>query len=148
MSLNALAPLDALVTMVTAISGVQTVFRGAPESLPTRVSAYVTLGGHTIDSDEFHGLERVARYLVVFGYRVMGAESTAEATIAAAVDAFEVAFFAARLAGTGLFATATTQVEDGGLDVSGADSPEYAVYAGQEYRLYPLLVTVSQRSAD
>jgi hypothetical protein len=148
MSLNLGAPLDALVSMVAGISGVQAVYRGAPESMSNRVSAYVALGGHSIESDEFRELERQQRYLVVFGYRVQNAEATAEDTIADAVDAFEMAFFSARAAGTGLFATATTQVEDGALDVAGADSPEYAAYAGQEFRLYPLVVTVVQRMAD
>lgn len=142
------AALDALVTMVTGVTGMQRVYKGVPESLSNTVDAYITVGGHTIDSEEFGENRRDTHFWVVFGYRVHGAEATAEDTLADYIDAFEAAFFTARHGGTGLFDHATTGVEDGLLDASVADSGDYLAFAGQEFRTWPYLVTVVQRAAD
>lgn len=151
MSLDSGAVLDALVTMLGSVSGVQRVYRGAPMSLTNTLCAWVALGGHTIASEEFEvedtQLEREARFYVAFGYRVSGDESTAEDALADAVDDFELTFYQDRLAGSGVFASGTG-VRDGGLSATLADAPEYWALAGQENRIYPMLIAVTQRDAE
>lgn len=146
MSFTTSAPLTALQAMEAATTGVQAAQIGAPESFSTRVSAYVTVAGQRIIDKAGGLLQREADYFCAFGYRVAGAEATAETTLAAAVDSFVAAFYAARAARTGLFAVATTQVLSGTLDLSLASAPEYRTVAGQEYRILPFLVTVTQQA--
>lgn len=146
MSLAARAALDALVTMVGGIAGVQATYKGAPESLSNRVSAYVALGAQPQGQKAGGLLERNGEMLVVFGYRVKGAEATAEETLADFIDAFTTQFYADRKNGAGLFDSATTQVQTGELDMTLARSPEYMALAGQEYRLFPIIVTATQRA--
>ncbi len=145
MAFRTKAALDALITMVGSIPGVQTVYRGAPESMTNTVSAYVALGGQPIRADRATQLlERQTQFLVVFGYRVKGAEATAENVLSDIVDAFVARFYTDRASGAGLFASAATDVETGELDLTLSSSPEYQVSAGQEYRRYPLLVSATQ----
>ena len=116
-----------------------------PESLSNRVSAYVALGAQPLGMKADHCLQRDAAYLVVFGYRVHNAEATAEDTLADAVDAFVTQFYSDRQTGQGLFASATTEVESGELDLTLAGGPEYQISAGQEFRTFPIMVTATQR---
>jgi hypothetical protein len=145
MAFHTKAALDALIVMLEAIPGVQRVYRGVPESLANTVSVYVALAGQPLIPDKATQLlHRDAQFLVVFGYRVQGAEATAENVIADAIDAFVSQFYADRSSGAGLFAAATTDVISGDLDLTLAASPEYQISAGQEYRRYPLLVSAGQ----
>jgi hypothetical protein len=136
-SFNAKAPLAALVTLVTGLAGVQSVAKGVPESLGHQVCAYVTLGGQR-PFDKASGLrERELRYRVTFAYRVAGSEGAAEDKLADVVDALEVALYADRtLGGT---------VRSLEADFSAADDPRYTMVSGQEYREYPVVVTVKQQ---
>jgi len=144
LSFTTSAPLTALATMLGSVTGIQDVRTGVPESLSNRVSAYVTVSGQRIIDKASGLLQREADYFIEIGYRVQGAEATAETTVAAALDDFVADFYAARKNGTGLFLEATTQVKSGSLDLSLASSPEYRILAGQEYRLQPIVVTVVQ----
>lgn len=138
MSFNTLAPLTEIRTLLTA-AGVQQVHTGVPESLGFRVSAYVALAGQRIVDKAGRLLQRETHYFVGIGYRVKGAEATAEQDLAALLDAFITQFYAARA--TGLNGTA----ENCALDLSLADNPSYQVLAGQEIRVYPLIVTATQQ---
>jgi hypothetical protein len=116
-----------------------TIVMGTPENLARRAAGYVSLGSaQTVDRAAGGLIERTVECHLVLGYRVKGAEGTAELDVAAAVDAFTVAFYASdrRLDGAG-----TSAELDFGL-IGGA---EYEKIAGQEYRLYPIVVRVKQR---
>lgn len=135
---NTPALLDAIVAVVQGLSGMQgTVSTGVPESLPTRVSAFVTVGDLTPRRKATQLLQREARFRVTLGYRVRGAEATAERDLAALVDRFTTALYADPTLGG-----VATRAD---LDLAAADSPEYAPIAGQEYRLYPMTVMAAQQ---
>lgn len=136
MAFNTKSPLGALVTLVTGLVGVQAVYKGVPESISHRVSAYVTLGGQR-PYDKAAGLRgREMSYRISFVYRVAGAEATAEDAVADLIDALEAALYADRtLGGT---------VESLEASFSAADEPRYVPVAGQEFREYPVLVAVKQ----
>lgn len=138
MAFDLAGPLNRIVAILTGLTGMQAVSVGVPESLGTRVSAYVTLGGLRVADKATQLLQREQRYYVAFAYRVAGAEATAEADLMAMVDAFIAAIYADRtLAGTARGVTV-----DAGL----ADQPEYRTLAGQEFRVYPIVVGCTQQS--
>jgi hypothetical protein len=96
MAWNTAAQLTSLHSLVAGLAGVQSVKDGVPESLANQVCAYITLGGQRV-FDKAGGLASAdCNYRVTFGYRVAGAEASAEATLAAVIDAFKTAFLAAR----------------------------------------------------
>lgn len=132
------AVLSRIVTLLTN-AGVQQVYTGAPESLSKRVSAYVAVVGQQVSDKPAGVLRREARYFVGLGYRVSGAEATAETDLATFLDAFLTAFYADRE--TRLNGTCTNCW----LDLSLADDPQYQVTAGQEFRLYPFIVIAVQQ---
>ena len=131
--------LNRLVAVLQALP-VQHVYSGAPESLDSRVNAYVTLDRWAVADEAAGGLARhEIDYAVTFGYRVSGAESTVETDLAAKVGAFCTALLAerrSRLNGT---------VERMGLpDLTRAAAPQYAVVAGTEFRIYPCVIPTVQ----
>jgi hypothetical protein len=132
-------PFTALATLVAGLIGVQWSQVGVPESVPAQVGAYLTLGGQQVDNKATGGLmQRRLSYRVVFCYALDGAETTAETTIAALIDAFIAAIFADRTLGGTL--------ESLDVDASEADQPRYVGVAGAEFREYPLRITGVQRS--
>jgi hypothetical protein len=146
MALKTKAALDALVTMVAGIPGVQKVYSGVPESFDHIFSAYVAMGGQPLITDKATQLvQRETQFLVVFAHKVKGNETPAENTIADALDVFVTQFLYDRANGVGLFARDITDVLSGDLDVTLAATPEYQISAGQEVRRYPLLVSATQR---
>jgi hypothetical protein len=135
---NTAGPLQALYDLLTTLTvpGLQRVYIGAPESFSNQVSAYVAVAGQRIVDKATGLLQREARYLVVLGYRVKDHEDTAETTLAAIVDAFVTAIYQDRtLAG---WSRVTS------VDLTQADTPQYEIVAGQEYRRLPMVVTVLQ----
>ena len=140
MAFDTPAVLNAVVTLVQGLTGMQSVTKGVPESLPTRVAAYVTVGPQP-ENDRTAGglLRKEGRIRVTFGYRVSGAEATAESDLAAMIDRFMVAYYAARR--TNLSGTVTSL---GNLDHSVANTAEYEAIAGQEYRRYPVDIPFTQ----
>lgn len=129
------AVLEYLGTVVAGITGVQQVVIGVPETLTTRATAYLTVGGHRFG--ELNRVqERWTRYLIVFGYRVRGMEATAETTVATWVDALQTAVLADLTLGG--------RVASLEIDASLAETPLYASFAGYESRLYPLVVECMQ----
>lgn len=136
MSLNASAPITAIAAMLTATAGVQAVYTGVPESMSHRLSAFVAMAGQRIRDKATGLLEREARYTVGLGYRVKGAEAAAELALAAAADAFTLAFYADRdLGGSVLSAS---------LGETGSDAPLYYDIGGEEYRVFPMLIITTQ----
>ncbi len=139
MALNLAGPLGKITDLLEGLSGIQAVYRGVPENIGSRVSAYVTLGGQTVDEMAFGVHRRRASYFIAFVYRIQGAEADAENALCSLLDAFIAAVLAdPTLGGT---------VWDSTLDLSLASDPRYQLIAGQEFRLYPLLLTVEQEAS-
>jgi hypothetical protein len=142
MAFNTPAVLDAVVALLTGLEGMQSVTKGVPETLGTRVSAYVTMGRQA-PRDKATGrlLTKDGRIRVVFGYRVSKEEASAEADLTAMVDRFHVAFYAAKKTNLG---GTVTSLRD--LDDSAADLADYEMVRGQEYRRYPVDILFTQEA--
>jgi len=128
-----------LKTILEGLTGMGTVTIGAPESIATTVGAYVTLGSQTSTREATAVYRRTTRFFVLFAYRVDGAEATAEAALMGIVDEFVEAIFAdLTLGGTALVAT---------VDSNAADTPDYQMRAGKEFREYPVIVSADERGS-
>lgn len=137
MAFNAQAVADAIKTKLLALSGMGSVQIGVPESVGPRVSAYITMGSMPLVRKATEVTRREARYFVNFAYRVDGAETTAETTLMGLADAFLDALHADMTLG----GTCKSIVEiSSGL----ADTPDYQLRAGKEYREYPFIITAAQ----
>jgi|SRR5262245_7869495 len=131
------AALDGIVALVETIGGIQQVYRGAPESLGPRVSAYVGVGVPEFPRKAVNNLmSRVQPFIVGFGYRVKGAEADAEDTLAAYLDAFPRAFYADPTLGGA--------VDSAELARSGQLEPDYRMTAGVEIRVCELVLLATQ----
>jgi hypothetical protein len=137
MSFNTLAVANQLVAMLEGLTGIGTVQKGAPVDVPTRVSAYVTMGSQPQTRKHAGSVERWPHYFVNFAYRVeKGGEAAAEEALMALVDGFQAALYAdLTLGGTCL---------DLEVDTGLADEPEYQLRTGKEYREYPIVVKAKQ----
>ena len=142
MALDTGAPLLRLVAVLQGLPGLQTVYVGVPESIGPQVAAYVALAGQTANNQTNDFARREARYFVSFCYAVAGSEATAETTIAGLIDAFQTALLAERT--SGMNAGSGPIVDSVGWDFSLGDRPDYQPIAGQEFRVWPCLVTVVQ----
>lgn len=141
MTWQAGATLDALVTFVATIPGIQSVRKGEPLTLPYAVSAFISVGAHPVADFATSGrLDRSGEFWITFGYRIGDASATAEDTLADVLDEFMRRFFDERKDATPLGGT----VEDMELDMSPASAAEYRPMGGQEFRLYPVIVRVRQ----
>ena len=130
------ALLAKVITIVSGLSGMGTVSKGVPESLDTRAAAYCCLGTTSPTNWALASKGRTVDILIVFYYRVAGAEATAEDAICDFVDLLIDALEADETLG-GLCYEAT-------LDFSLASSPEYQAFAGEEDRRYPVVVHCEQ----
>jgi hypothetical protein len=125
-----------LVAILAGISGVGTAQLGIPERTSLRCSAYVAAASQTPQRHTMGTVRRKARYFVLLVYRPDGDEATAESTLMGIIDAFLVAIYAdLTLAGT---------CKDVEIDMGLADSPEYQMRAGKEFREYPIIITATQ----
>ncbi len=137
------AAIARLVTVLDGLSGMQSVFTGAPESLDSRVNAYVTLDRWLAPDKATSGLlQHEIDVLVTFGYRVAGAEATAETTLAGLVGAFVTAMLTERVSRLNGTVSSVSLP-----DFSRATEPQYAVVAGTEFRLYPGIVRLTIQEA-
>lgn len=136
MALNTQAVADALVAVLSGLSGIGAVQIGVPESTSPRVSAYVTMGSQPNERKATGLVRRNARYFVLFAYRVDKAETKAETTLMGLVDAFLAALYADLTLGG-----ACKSIE---IDTGLADTPDYQLRADKEYREYPVIVTAAQ----
>ena len=137
MALNTKGVANHLVTMLQGIAGVNLVQKGVPEKQDPRLAAYVTTGSQSLTRKTSATFDRWGRMLVTFSYLTKGAESDAEDALMDAVDAF-IALVMADLTLDGL-------VLDTNLDLGMADTPEYSILAGREYREYPVVVMYKQQ---
>lgn len=139
MAFNTTAVANQLVTVLGGLNGMGAAQVGAPESIGPRVTGYVTMGGQRKVRKATGVTQRESRFFCMFAYRVDGAETTAETTLMAVVDAFLVALDA------DLTLNGTVKSLD--ADSQAADEPDYQLRAGKEYREYPVVVTVTQRDS-
>lgn len=140
MTLDARGAIQAVQTFAAGSTGF-VIAMGTPEGLGRQAAGYVTLGSaQPIDRAAGGLIERMVECHIVFGYRVKGAEETAELAVADAVDDFTLAFYASdrKLGGVG---------ESAEIDFGLVGSAEYEQIAGQEFRLYPIVVRVKQRQS-
>jgi hypothetical protein len=139
------AAINAMVTLVGTITGMQSVRKGVPETFATTASAYVAHGGNRWMPDATQ-VYRAERSLIVgFGYRVSGAETTAEQKVGQFADEFERKILQNRVGSVG----AVTALLNGSVEhmepaESLGDDPEYRAMVGQEWRLLPYLVRYHQ----
>lgn len=136
MSLDTAGPLNYLYTLLQGLSGIQTVYKGAPANIGNKVAAYVTLAGQKPIRKADSVIMRTAEYFVGFTYRVDGAPDTAEAEIAALLDEFEAVLF------NDLTLGGHSQQTD--LDFSLSRDPRYHLFGGTEFRVYPVIICVRQ----
>jgi len=131
---------EAICARVSGLPQAPELHRGAPLSFANGVAAYVTSGGSTVRPKLIGRVdERELRVRVVFSCRVGTDPAAAEATLNGLVDDFARAVGAdPSLGGT---------VSRSALDAALADAPEYALVAGPEFRVYPMVVTAYQRQA-
>lgn len=133
MPINSKTTLNYLMTMTDAIPNVTKVYKGVPESISAGVVAYIALLGQSVPERVQGVIRRRARYMITFAYRVSGAEEIAEDKLAENVDDLISAFFADRtLGGT---------CNNSEIDLSIPDAPDYRALAGQEYRMFPVVIT-------
>lgn len=145
------APFNNLKTKLQASHPLLQVVEGVPEASSARLGAYLALGnviinnraaGHPVDAGVGgqYGSSVLTfniSYVAGFFYRVAYAEAAAERRIMDAVMEFIRQVYSDRtLGGT---------VHSSSLDMSLADNPDYLAMAGQEYRVYPVLVLCTQR---
>lgn len=129
--------LATIAAWVDALSGIQAVYVGVPESVGSQVVAYVTVGGQDAPLRATGGfLRQRIRFVVTFAYHVAGAEATAEQTIAALIDALKRSVWDDPTLGGAVLSAE--------VDLAIADQPEYMDWAEQEFRRYPLVVSVEQ----
>lgn len=133
----------ALTSVQTFLASVGlTAVTGVPESFAGGVSAYAALGPREmrdIGTNDF--IEISQGVFIGVGYRVKGAEATIEAALATKLDEITRRFILDRRNSSGMFAVCKNVI----LDQTLSRDPRYQLLAGQEFRLYPFMVTFTQR---
>lgn len=136
------APLDRIISVLEGVdmlaAGLQRVYRGVPESIANQVSAYVYFMPDEKNDKNAGTLELAANYGLTFGYRVQGAEATAENVLCAVFDKWFEVFYTTERPGR-LNGTCRTCE----LDFSRARDDLYKQVAAQEFRLIPTAVKVT-----
>lgn len=139
---DAAAPMAALKTLLEAVSPIQTVYVGTPESGARRVIAYIAFLGPAVSAKAANGLmQATLRLFVGIGYRVDGAEQTAEQNMAAAVIEFAREFYANRNSQT-LLGGSVNSME---LSFPQTTEPLYLQLANQTFRVTPAIAEVTQQ---
>jgi hypothetical protein len=138
MTLATKVVLNQLVGMVAGIAGIEDAHKGIRESQGPQVSISVSVGGQTLSDKATQLFQREAGYFVEFAYAVEGAEDTAEDVLADALDSFIALWLADRTLGG--------KCDTSRLDFSLTTDPLYRPTAGQEFRVFPLLVWATQRT--
>lgn len=138
MSLDTLAPLNRILTVVRALPGMQRVIAGVPKNLEMKVSAYVTTGSHTVIDKANNLIQRRARYLITLAYAVDSDPTQSELALAGMIDSLILTLLAER-------DSPTSPLKSSEIDLTLSDTAEYQQYVGQEYRRFPIAVTVVQQ---
>lgn len=122
------AILDSLMTMVTALPGIQEVYRGVPSGFEKKVVAFVAMGPRELVDKATNLLARDMQFLIIFGVRVDEDEDTAEAedVLADIEDALIEAWKNDRKLG-GVVESSYPEDRSG--------DPEYRIMLGEEFRV-------------
>jgi hypothetical protein len=138
MSFDSTGPLNRIVEVLGTV-GVPEVYVGVPKSVEGLVAAYVTLGPQQVIDKANELLQRISVYTVTFCYGVESDPEQAERAIAAMVDDLILAVYAERDTPGSALASLNS------LDLTLASGAEYQNIVGQEYRRYPVNITVLQQ---
>jgi hypothetical protein len=122
-----------VVTVLTNLGGMR-VYTGVPESLAGGVNAYVTLNRWAVTHESGGQVRHDIDIGVTLGYRVANAEATVESALATKVGAFIAAFLPELRTQLGGVLGSGGSTDRPDFSISG--EPEYALVAGQEYRLF------------
>ena len=136
---NTTAPLQRIAELLLLVPGIRTVYVGVPKAIEVDVAAYVTVGPQTVTDKAAGGLlQRLASYYVTFVYAVEGDSEPAELALAGAVDPFLTRLYQERDVEASPLRSVT-------VDLTLSSSAEYVAVVGQEFRRYPVVVTVLQQ---
>jgi hypothetical protein len=152
MSFDVKAAKEGMLQLLRTFSGLEQVLDGSPESLPTTTVAYVTAGRPEIRMMATQAYRLDVQLLVTFGYFVAGQEEAAEDKLCDGLtELFDKVLRNRSENVTGNTITVTPMLNG---SVTSMDPPEpvfgpdgYANFAGQEFRLHPIAVRVSQDAA-
>lgn len=129
-----------IVTVLKGLNGMGVVGEGSPDLIKSGIGAYVFLMRQEVTDKATSLLQQRSAFFIGIGYRVGGSEAHAERQSVALVDAFTEAFYAERA--TDLAGNATS-IE---LDKTIGDTRPYTDWVGEEYRVFPMVLTVVQQS--
>lgn len=140
MSFDSVAPANAIMTILGTIPNIVAPQIGAPLSIGPMVSAYLTIGNIPSQIKTAGGtVQRDVHYFIDLAYRIsdtVAQVTSAELNLMAALDIIQKAIYADKtLGGTCQEAT---------IDTGLADTPEYRVRSGPEYREYPCVIICRQ----
>jgi hypothetical protein len=141
------AALNGLAALVTTIPAIESVQIGAPESLSTRISVWVTVGDPSEVGSRVVGVYELPLNLIVWmGYVVEGNEQAAEALLGDYIGELVRRLISNR-AGTvdGVTRNLNGSVDRMDLPQAAAGVSDYTSMAGQEARTYPLAIRIVQR---
>jgi hypothetical protein len=141
------AALNGLAALVTTIPAIESVQIGAPESLSTRISVWVTVGDPGEVGSRVVGVYELPLNLIVWmGYVVEGNEQAAEALLGDYIGELVRRLISNR-AGTvdGVTRNLNGSVDRMDLPQAAAGVSDYTSMAGQEARTYPLAIRIVQR---
>ena len=141
------AALEGLKALVQTVPSMESVQVGAPESLGTRISAWVTVGDPGEIGSTVQGVYELDLMLICwFGYAVEGSEQAAEAQLGDYISELTRRLIQNRM-GTvgGVTRNLNGSVDRLGLPRAAAGPADYTTMAGLEARTYPVGVRIVQR---
>lgn len=136
--MDILAAFDKVKDLVASVDGMQSVKEGVPEALGPSVAAFVAMSPIELVEEATGLVTARITFYIFLGYKVSGAEATAERKLIAGVQDLIGKFYAARATDF------DGVIENSSINLTLAAQPEYEILAAQEYRRYPVLITVWQ----
>jgi hypothetical protein len=146
MSLDSAGPLTTLASLLSGLVDdqeiplIRSVTIGVPTAIGTDVGAYVALGAQSVKRVASGVIQREASYYVGICYQVQASISAPELAVGAIVDALIRAIYADLTLGGQV-------TQDVLLDLSLSREPRYQLVVGQEFRVYPVVLTLIQRDS-
>lgn len=148
MSFNIRAAKDNLILLLAGTPGLQAVLDGAPESMPSVATAWVTVGDlvEPVGAQASSGRYRlVINLMITIGFLVAGNEESAEDSVADALSEIARRVAQNRI-GTvgGVTSMLGGSVQTMGLPRAAAGPSDYIVIAGSEARIIPVAIEIHQ----
>lgn len=147
MAFNVEAALEGLKALVETIPSIESAQIGAPESLSTRIAAWVTIGDPGEIGARVTGIYELDLSLIIWmGYVVEGSEQAAEAQLADYISELTRRLIQNRADTVdGVSRNLNGSVHRLGLPQAAAGPADYTMFAGQEARTYPLGIRILQQ---